>query len=660
MATEVTHQLKRFAEKQEDRRKHNEKCDWDKKIREINNTAAKTNITTRLTNKPIWDGMPAHKNYAKEARLKRGRSVHRLASAAANGDETTLRSLLDVGLDINSTAHAGAPPLHYACANGHEAVVLLLIENGALVNTKDEKFGVTALHQAAARDHHRIVALLLENGADPLATSKFGVSVLETRSPDPGRPRDFTQDGFGVDVENEHLPYPFTQLASEKGPTAEALLLEAGSEPPLNEAGAAGFRRRNFDCQQVRRDMPMAGVGTGIKHCMTATSMCSSGIEGGGQLVEGSRWVDGAWAADLRNEMVMQEKTKVRRRQREERRRKKAEGGGEEEEEGDEVGGDEEALQWAEDASSMSGTTRSASLRQHGSAMLPLAVLTAAQVGLLLCAVGVGKVTQMRLEEDEELDGATLCHCDEADVLGLLRGTRGSGGREGSRRGGSGGRERSGRGGSGGRERSGRGGMGRGRRRSGSGSRRKSGDRGEIGKGGGSKGPATHTRRGEERPSEGERSRGGERPSEGERSRGGERPVLSMTEKRGREKRTKVDIGVNGHEREREMGQRRSGAAGGNERAQERTQERTQEETKVLRAVERWRRHGVEWTCESASGWSSRDRGCGSGGNSGGRGDRSSARRRYLAAVAYEEQLMRAYGRKKTAPLARNASSRAL
>ena len=49
--------------------------------------------------------------------------------------------------------------------NGHEAVVKLLLEKGAELETKDKDYGRTPLLWAAENGHEAVVKLLLEKGA---------------------------------------------------------------------------------------------------------------------------------------------------------------------------------------------------------------------------------------------------------------------------------------------------------------------------------------------------------------------------------------------------------------------------------------------------------------------------------------------------------------
>jgi ankyrin repeat protein len=77
-----------------------------------------------------------------------------------------IRLLLERGANPNMKAGCFSMPLlHYGVEEGDEAIVLLLLKNGALVEGRDG-LTRTALMISAAAGREEMVRLLLENGAD--------------------------------------------------------------------------------------------------------------------------------------------------------------------------------------------------------------------------------------------------------------------------------------------------------------------------------------------------------------------------------------------------------------------------------------------------------------------------------------------------------------
>ena len=89
-----------------------------------------------------------------------------LSYAAEKGHEAVVKLLLENGADLESKGRYGQTSLSWAAENGHEAVVKLLLENGADLESKDGGYRRTPLSYAAAKGHETVVKLLLENGAD--------------------------------------------------------------------------------------------------------------------------------------------------------------------------------------------------------------------------------------------------------------------------------------------------------------------------------------------------------------------------------------------------------------------------------------------------------------------------------------------------------------
>ena len=90
------------------------------------------------------------------------------------GLKEAMITLLENGHDLNSKDSSGRTSLSYAVEKGYEAVVKLLVEKGAELETKDEEYGGwTPLSWAASRGHEEVVKLLLEKGAELETKDKY-------------------------------------------------------------------------------------------------------------------------------------------------------------------------------------------------------------------------------------------------------------------------------------------------------------------------------------------------------------------------------------------------------------------------------------------------------------------------------------------------------
>lgn len=110
--------------------------------------------------------------------------------ACSRGDESTVRSLLATGLDVNWRNHQGVAPLHVAACDGQIGVVKILLEQGAVI---DPHMGViqasnglsftnaTPFCLAIVNQKIAAAALLLSYGADAKATMGNGMSLGEMK-----------------------------------------------------------------------------------------------------------------------------------------------------------------------------------------------------------------------------------------------------------------------------------------------------------------------------------------------------------------------------------------------------------------------------------------------------------------------------------------------
>jgi ankyrin repeat protein len=72
----------------------------------------------------------------------------------------------------------GWTPLFFGASSGHEAIVQLLLQKGADLESKDETGG-TPLFQAAENGHEAVVKLLLDERADIELKDRQGECSLD-------------------------------------------------------------------------------------------------------------------------------------------------------------------------------------------------------------------------------------------------------------------------------------------------------------------------------------------------------------------------------------------------------------------------------------------------------------------------------------------------
>lgn len=99
--------------------------------------------------------------------------------AAFFGKSEAAQRLLNAGADVRATSRNSLrnTPLHAAIAGGHVDVALLLLEQGAPVDSADAG-GHTPLHIAAEGGHLSVARALVARGADPLAVDADDLTPL--------------------------------------------------------------------------------------------------------------------------------------------------------------------------------------------------------------------------------------------------------------------------------------------------------------------------------------------------------------------------------------------------------------------------------------------------------------------------------------------------
>lgn len=102
----------------------------------------------------------------------------RLFEAAAEGAAGVVSELLKQGAEVNAMDNGGWAALHFAATNDAPDTAVVLIQNGAEVDTREDGIGDTPLHHAAMRGKERVALALLDHGADVNAVNVFEMTPL--------------------------------------------------------------------------------------------------------------------------------------------------------------------------------------------------------------------------------------------------------------------------------------------------------------------------------------------------------------------------------------------------------------------------------------------------------------------------------------------------
>jgi ankyrin repeat protein len=99
--------------------------------------------------------------------------------ATRNSHEAVVKLLLENGADLEPKDSDGHTPLSWVVKKGHEAVVkLLLAKDGIEPDSRDTEYGRTPLSLDARNGHEAVVKLLLDNKADVDAKDNYGLTAL--------------------------------------------------------------------------------------------------------------------------------------------------------------------------------------------------------------------------------------------------------------------------------------------------------------------------------------------------------------------------------------------------------------------------------------------------------------------------------------------------
>jgi len=103
--------------------------------------------------------------------------------AAADGDLSKVKELIQHGFDLNAFDDLSWTPLHHAVKEEKYDVVEYLLAAGADVNAhEEEKIGETPLGEVAANCKLKMAELLIEAGADPTIPGWMQITAMHRAS----------------------------------------------------------------------------------------------------------------------------------------------------------------------------------------------------------------------------------------------------------------------------------------------------------------------------------------------------------------------------------------------------------------------------------------------------------------------------------------------
>ncbi|KAH7877022.1 ankyrin repeat-containing domain protein [Lentinula edodes] len=163
--------------------------------------------------------------------LQGGQYRYALLAAANRGNEAIVKLLLENGADVNAQGGEYSNALQAAAHARDEAIVKLLLENGADVNAQGGEYG-NALQAAAHARDEAIVKLLLEKGADVNAQGGEYGNALQAaaHARDEAIVKLLLEKGADVNAQGGEYGNALQAAAYQENEVIVKLLLEKGAD----------------------------------------------------------------------------------------------------------------------------------------------------------------------------------------------------------------------------------------------------------------------------------------------------------------------------------------------------------------------------------------------------------------------------------------------
>ncbi|KAL6826712.1 ankyrin repeat-containing domain protein [Trichoderma sp. SZMC 28015] len=168
-----------------------------------------------------------------------------LSLAAGHGHEAIVRLLIESGADIESKDKEGFTPLMFAVESGHRTIVERLLTKGADTESED-KHNFTPLMLAIMKQNEEMVKLLLKHGANPNSAEMSGFTPLmyAVGKESADVIKLLLEYGANINLADESGYTPLMRAVGEESEDIIKLLLEYGANINLaDENGTTSLMR---------------------------------------------------------------------------------------------------------------------------------------------------------------------------------------------------------------------------------------------------------------------------------------------------------------------------------------------------------------------------------------------------------------------------------